>query len=118
MGGAYAHAACRKRRASMNSKQKGNAGERELANELRKYGYDTRRGHQYNGQTDEADVVGIQGLHIECKRVERGLNLEEALKQSIRDAREGETPVVIHRRNHERWKVTMELGEFIALWKK
>lgn len=102
----------------MNSKQKGNRGERSLAQELAKYGYDCRRGHQFNGQTDEADVIGIDGLHIECKRVERGLNLEKALEQSTRDAREGEVPVVIHRRNYERWKVTLELGEFIALWKK
>lgn len=100
----------------MNSKQKGNRGERELAEELRKYGYDTRRGHQYNGQTDEADVVGVPGLHIECKRVEKGLNLEEALAQSTRDARQGEIPVVIHRRNYESWKVTMSLGEFMAMW--
>lgn len=102
----------------MNSKQKGNRGERELAEELRKYGYDTRRGHQYNGQTDEADVVGVPGLHIECKRVEKGLNLEEALAQSTRDARQGEIPVVIHRRNYENWKVTMSLGEFMAMWKE
>lgn len=101
----------------MNSKQKGNRGERELAEELRKYGYDTRRGHQFNGLTDEADVVGIPGLHIECKRVEKGLSLEKALGQSERDAREGEVPVVIHRRNHECWKVTMSLGDFVALWK-
>ena len=102
----------------MNSKQKGNRGERELAEELRKFGYDTRRGHQYNGLTDEADVVGIPGLHIEVKRVEKGLNLEKALEQSTRDAKESEVPVVIHRRNYEQWKVTMSLGEFIALWKK
>lgn len=102
----------------MNSKAKGSGGERELANELKKYGYDCRRGHQYNGQTDEADVVGIDGLHIECKRVERGLNLEKALAQSTRDAREGEVPVVIHRRNYEGWKVTMGLGEFMEMWKK
>ena len=102
----------------MNSKQKGNRGERELAEELRKYGYDTRRGHQFNGLTDEADVVGVPGLHIECKRVEKGLNLEMALAQSTRDAKGEEVPVVIHRRNHEQWKVTMSLGEFIELWKK
>lgn len=100
----------------MNSKQKGNAGERELARELQKYGYDTRRGHQYNGQTDEADVVGIEGLHIECKRVEH-LNIEKAMEQSRRDARSEEVPVVIHRKNREQWKVTMDIGDFITLWK-
>ena len=54
-----------------NSRRKGTAGEIELAKELRKYGFDTRRGQQYCGANGDADVVGIPGLHIECKRVER-----------------------------------------------
>lgn len=33
---------------SINSKKKGAKGERELASKLRDYGYDCRRGQQYN----------------------------------------------------------------------
>ena len=40
----------------INSKQKGAKGERELANKLKDYGYNTRRGQQYNGLEGE-DVV-------------------------------------------------------------
>ena len=72
----------------MNSRQKGASGERELAKKLRKYGYECRRGQQFNGADGSADVIGLPGIHIECKRVER-LNLEDAMAQSRRDAREG-----------------------------
>lgn len=102
---------------AINSKRKGAEGERELAHELAKWGYKTRRGQQFSGANGDADVVGIPGLHIECKRVEQ-LNLEKALDQSEHDARIGEYAVVMHRRNRERWKVTMSLEQFMALWKK
>ena len=100
----------------MNSRQKGAAGERELANLLKEYGYDTRRGQQYSGINGDADVVGIPGLHIECKRVEK-LNLDAALEQSKRDAREGEIPVVMHRKNRKEWKLTLLLDDFIMIYR-
>lgn len=54
----------------MNSNQKGKKGERELAAILKSYGYeDSRRGQQYCGSNGDADVVGLPGIHIECKRV-------------------------------------------------
>lgn len=100
----------------MNSRNKGARGERELAEKLREYGYTTRRGQQYSGANGDADVVVVEGLHIECKRVEK-LNLDDALAQSIRDARDGEMPVVMHRKNRTEWKVTMRLDDFIQLWR-
>lgn len=98
----------------MNSREKGAAGERELAGILKKYGYDCRRGQQYCGINGDADVIGIPGLHIECKRVEK-LNIDDALEQSIRDAKDGEMPVVMHRKNRKPWKVTLELDNFMIL---
>lgn len=104
------------RRAYMtNSRRKGKEGELELARILRDYGYDARRGQQYSGATGDADVIGLPGIHIEVKRVE-ALNLSQAMEQSIRDARAGERPVVIHRKNGEKWKVTMSLMDFIELY--
>ena len=52
-----------------NSRRKGASGERELAKKLREYGYEARRGQQYCGSNGDADVVGIPGIHIECKRL-------------------------------------------------
>lgn len=98
----------------MNVKEKGNRGERELAKILREYGYSSRRGLQYQSGQIEADVVGIPGIHIECKRVQ-GLNVRKAMEQSIRDAKDGEKPVVIHRENRKPWNVTMMVGDLAEI---
>ena len=96
----------------MNSRSKGQRGELALAKELQKYGFEARRGQQYCGGTGDADVIGVPGLHIECKRVER-LNVENAMRQAEADAKKGEIPVVMHRANREEWKVTMRLEDFM-----
>lgn len=99
---------------AINSRQKGAAGERELAKILRDHGYEARRGQQFSGVNGDPDVVGLCGYHVECKRVEK-LNLEAAMAQSERDAREGEVPIVAHRKNRSKWLVTMSLEHFLEL---
>lgn len=100
-----------------NSKEKGKRGERELAGVLREYGYDTRRGVQYKGGPDSPDVVGLPHIHIECKRVER-LDLESAHTQAKKDARgSGDLPAVFHRRNNGPWRVSMELADFMKIYR-
>lgn len=89
----------------MNSRDKGKRGELELSKVLKQYGYDCRRGQQYSGANGDADVVGLPGIHIECKRVER-LDLVKAMHQSINDSRPNDIPVVMHRRNRCEWLVT------------
>ena len=66
---------------TINSNKKGKRGERELANILKKYGFKSRRGQQYCGANGDADVIGLDGIHIECKRVEK-LNIDEAYIQA------------------------------------
>ena len=100
----------------INSRNKGSVGERELAKVLRGYGYDVRRGQQYSGLEGE-DVVGIDELHIEVKRVQK-LNIDNALDQSIRDAKENQIPVVMHRKNHCDWKVTLRLDDFMTIFRE
>lgn len=99
----------------MNSRNKGVAGERELASKLRDYGYKARRGQQYCGANGDADVVGLPGIHIECKRVEH-LNLYDAMAQSVHDSKEGEKPAVFHRKNNHEWLVTLRLDDFMKLY--
>ena len=99
---------------AINSKKKGAKGERELANKLKEYGYETRRGQQYNGLEGE-DVVGLDYIHIECKRVEK-LNIENAILQAKQDRNEGQFPAVFHRKNRSNWLVTMELQDWINLY--
>lgn len=98
-------------------REKGKRGERELAGILREHGFDSRRGQQYSGINGDADVVGLPGIHVEVKRVER-LSISEAMKQSQRDARPGELPAVFHRRNREEWLVTMPLGVWMELYQQ
>lgn len=101
----------------MNSRKKGKTGELEIAAILRDYGYDCRRGQQYCGGNGDADVVGLPYVHLEIKRVER-LNIEDAMSQSKRDARDGETPVVMHRKNRCEWLVTMRLEDFMSMYRE
>lgn len=106
-----------------SSQRKGAAGERELAALLRQYGYDIQRGGFVFGEVP--DLVGLPGIHIECKRVE-ALNLDEAVYQSTRDSEKFKDgfPVVIHRKNHnpkktkyrDKWKVTMFLDDWLEIY--
>ena len=99
----------------INSRNKGKRGELMLVRALREYGFECRRGQQYSGANGDADVVGLPGVHIECKYVEH-LNLHDAVSQAIRDARSGELPVVFHRKNHTAWLVTLQLPDFMKLY--
>lgn len=99
----------------MNSRRKGKDGEGELAKELRKYGYDAHRGQQYSGLMGDADVVGVDGIHIECKRTEQ-VRDEVFLQQAERDARKGNIPIVFYRRNREDWKVALRMNMFMLIW--
>lgn len=99
----------------MNSRNKGAVGERELAAKLSEYGYKCRRGQQYSGANGDADVVGLPGVHIECKRVEK-LNLYDAMSQAARDAKDSETPVVFHRKNNKGWLVTLRLDDYMKMY--
>lgn len=105
----------------INSKQKGKRYELEIVNFFKKLGFKkARRSVQYNGKAEEgqADVVGVPFLHIECKHNE-SLNIEKALQQAIRDSKankKNEIPVVIHRKNGEKSKVTMTLDDFSMLY--
>ena len=99
---------------AINSRAKGAKGERELAGKLKEYGYDCRRGQQFSGIEGE-DVVGLDYIHIECKRVQ-SLNLDKAMEQAKRDAQEGQLPAVFHRKNNRKWKVTMEMDDWIKLY--
>lgn len=99
-----------------NSRQKGARGERELAAVLREHGFECRRGQQYSGANGDADVVGLPGVHIECKRVE-SLNIYKAIEQAKSDARENERPAVFHRKNGKPWLVTMTLEDWMKIFK-
>jgi len=106
----------------INSKQKGKAGELEFAHECEKYGFEgVHRTAQTNGKLEQslADCEGLDGIHIEVKRVEQ-LNIDKAMEQSIRDLetkKEKRIPVVFHRKNRKPWKATMLFSDWTKLYK-
>ena len=82
-----------------NSKQKGKRGELEVANILKRMGFNCRRTAQYNGKENGslADVIGLPNIHIEVKRVQSGYTaIHKAMAQAVRDSH-GEVPTVWHR---------------------
>ena len=103
----------------MNSRNKGKRGELEMAAFLRERGFDdARRGQQFKGGPGSPDVVGVPGLHLECKRVE-ALQLYPALAQACRDAGDaGSIPVVLHRRSREEWVAILRADDFLSIWQR
>lgn len=103
---------------AINSRSKGKRGEAELASVLRQHGYEARRGQQYSGANGDADVVGLPGIHIECKRRER-LDLYDAIAQAVRDAgKKHLLPTVMHRKNNCEWLVTMRLDDWVEIYRE
>lgn len=98
------------------SARKGADGERELAAILRGHGYDIQRGGSLSfGEVP--DLSGLPGIHCEVKRCE-ALRLSEWMAQARRDAdRFGGLPAVFHRRSREGWRVTMELSDWLELYR-
>lgn len=102
----------------MNSKRKGKRGELEFVRLCKARGYEARRTAQYCGNTGEAaDVVGLPGVHVEIKHVER-LNIQEAIDQAVHDAPPGMMPAVFHRRNNCGWLVTMPVDEWFKIYRE
>jgi Holliday junction resolvase len=103
---------------AVNSKQKGARFERSLASLLRNYGYEARRTAQYCGNTgDASDVVGLPGIHIEAKHQER-MNLYDWMAQAKRDAGGKKLPAVFHKKNNAEILVTMELDDWMNLYRE
>ena len=101
----------------INSCAKGARAELALAKVFREHGYEARRGQQYCGANGAADVVGLPFIHVECKAVER-LNIFDALAQSVRDAKDGEIPIVCHKKNYTDWLVTMRIEDWFELYRE
>ena len=98
------------------SQAKGRRAEIELSRLFQERGYDVLPGKPLSFGR-EPDLVGLTGIHCELKRRE-GVDLSAALAQAAKDAeffRDG-IPTVFHRGNRQRWRVTMELDHWLALY--
>lgn len=106
----------------INSKAKGKNGELEFSHECEKYGLmGVHRTAQTNGKLEQslADCEGLDGIHIEVKRVEK-LNVDNAIEQAERDLKtkkEKRIPVVFHRKNRKPWLATAKFEDWVKFYK-
>jgi Holliday junction resolvase len=103
----------------MNSKQKGNRGERLFSKLCKEHGYETRRSQQYAGGNDSADVTGLPGIHIEVKAWDTITEGDKAnfIRQAIRDAAGSKNiPIVAHKEDYRQWFITMEMTDFVLMF--
>lgn len=87
---------------SRASKRKGSGGELEVAKILSTHGFNARRTPRSGAWEIPGDVFGVPGYAIEVKRRER-LNIWEALAQAHVQARGGNQPLLVFRRNNSPW---------------
>jgi len=106
----------KKRKKTINSCEKGKAGEREAAKALvEALGISARRGQQHKGGPDSPDVLtSLEGVHIEVKRTET-LSIYTALDQSKTERKPEEVPIVLHRRNRREWVAIVALEDLQRL---
>jgi len=101
---------------ALNSRNKGKVGELEAAAKLRElFGWDCGRSVQHSGTTDSADlrVNSTPGLWFEVKRVQ-ALNVPKTMQKAVEQAGR-KTAVLLHRRNHDEWLLTVRLKDLPSL---
>ena len=104
---------------SKTSQRKGRSGELELVKVLHGFGFDSVQAGEPVSYGSTPDLVGLPGIHIECKRCEQ-LRLSEWMKQAERDAARFQdgVAVIFHRRNREPWMVTMTMDDFMKIYRR
>lgn len=101
----------------MNSRSKGQRGEREIVAFWREHGFpEAHRTPMSGGMQWKGDVQGVAPLHIEVKRNER-LNVWEAMAQAERDCPEDRIPALHYRRNGSDWWLAMPLVRFEPIFR-
>ena len=105
----------------INSKKKGKNYELEVSKNLKELGYpDVKRSVQYcgnNTDSNNADLIGLDGIHIECKHYNNTGFKYEWLEQAVRDSsNSANLPAVFHRINNKKTVVTMRLEDWVKLY--
>ena len=97
-------------------REKGKRGEREAAKELtRILGTPVSRTQQFKGTAQSADLEGVNGLHLEVKRVEK-FSLYPAMEQAKEES-EDSLPLLLHKRNRKKWVAICYLDDLAEIAK-
>ena len=99
------------------SRDRGARAERELVQIFKDAGWpDAHRTSRGVSQAGAGDIQGIEGVHVECKFVQR-LSVPAALDQVQRDARPLDLPLLVHRPSRHEWCCTLPLVQALKLLK-
>lgn len=98
------------------SRRKGKTGELEVVNLLKDRGLKAQRTAplQAAGGTTDADVLGVDGFHLEIKRCER-VEIDKWHAQATLASKPTDTPCVVWRRSRQPWRVALPLEDFLDL---
>lgn len=101
---------------SASERRKGKEGELEVARILREHGWpDAKRTSDGRAQVERGDIGdGPLDVHIEVRRHEK-IAIWACLADAERDARDGDTPVVVFRRSRSRWYAALPLEALLDL---
>jgi hypothetical protein len=94
------------------TRKKGANYERWVAHRLAEVWPGAKRGYQFRGGDEQADVTGTP-FHVEAKH-RRNVSIQAAMQQAIDDS-SGQWPVVVSRDNHGDDLVTMRLDDWLTL---
>jgi Holliday junction resolvase len=97
------------------SRDKGGRGENAVKGMAAAHDFTAVRSRSGGGQA-RSDLVGIPGMAVEVKWVER-----ESVRAWWEQAAENcdlDVPVVAHKRNNRTWLATLELDELLAAWRR
>ena len=92
----------------LRSRNKGKAGERELARLLRDELGEQITRNLVQTRDGGRDLIGLPGISLEVKRCER-TEWPKWLEQAKAQSADGEYPVVAWRRNGKPWRVFVEM---------
>ena len=101
---------------SRSERDKGAAGEREVAVIFRAHGFDCDRVPNSGGLRLKGDLYGELPVHVEVKRQER-LQLWQWWEQASSEAGAG-LPMVAFRRNRSEWLAVVRLDDLVELLAK
>lgn len=102
------------------SRDKGARAERAVAKIFQKFGFDVNRtansGAVQKWGGHPGDLMGVDNWHIEVKHQEV-IKILDWMHQAEEEARDGDEPILIFRKNGEKWRVVFDLEKFINLIK-
>lgn len=101
----------------INSRAKGQRGERDLARALTDAGFDSKRGATQSAGAVTADVVGLPGHWVEAKShgSHAAMRFLDQAKRDSAKSGQGEVPIACLKENGSEWAVLLDLRVYCAL---